>query len=83
MKYEELKNKNYLKNSKYAMNNSGSNQSQSQDGSYSDLPIKNKRLSFGNNIYNNGNEYIQNQRKNTKNNGVLKKSNFISNKKYK
>ena len=53
MKYEELKNKNYLKNSKYAMNNSGSNQSQSQDGSYSELPIKNKRLSFCNNIYNN------------------------------
>ena len=83
MKYEELKNKNYLKNSKYAMNNSGSNQSQSQDGSYSELPIKNKRLSFGNTNYNSGNEYLQKQRKNSKNTDMLKKSNFVSNKKYK
>ena len=83
MKYEELKNKNYLKNSKYAMNNSGSNQSQSQDGSYSELPIKNKRLSFGNTNYNSGNEYFQKQRKNSKNTDMLKKSNFVSIKKYK
>ena len=57
MKFEELKNKNNYKNTKYFGENSISNASQSQDYSQNDshMVIKNKRLSFGqnNNIINN------------------------------
>ena len=51
MKFEELKNKNNYKNTKYFGENSISNASQSQDYSQNDshMVIKNKRLSFGQN----------------------------------
>ena len=50
MKYEELKNKNTYKNTKYFGENSISNASQSQEYSHNDNNIiKNKRLSFGQN----------------------------------
>ena len=96
MKYEELKNKNIYKNSKYIGDNSISNASQSQESSNNNSHIKNKRLSFGqnnnNNYNNNNNNYNYNNINNSnekeginfKNmNSIKIKENSISNKKNK
>jgi len=96
MKYEELKNKNIYKNSKYIGDNSISNATQSQESSNNNSHIKNKRLSFGqnnnNNYNNNNNNYNYNNINNSnekeginfKNmNSIKIKENSISNKKNK
>ncbi len=61
MKYEELKNKNIYKSTKYYVDNSASN-TQSFDSSNSNSHIKNKRISYG---HNNNNEKETNYIKNT------------------
>ena len=89
MKYEELKNKNIYKNSKYIGDNSISNATQSQESSNNNSHIKNKRLSFGqnnNNNYNYNNINNSNEKEgiNFKNmNSIKIKENSISNKKNK
>ena len=96
MKYEELKNKNIYKNSKYIGDNSISNASQSQESSNNNSHIKNKRLSFGQNNNNNNNYNNNNYNYNNINNSNEKeginfknmnsikiKENSISNKKNK
>ena len=58
MKYEELKNKNSYKNTKYNWDNTVTN-TQSQESSNYNLHIKNKRLSFGFNINEKEGNYIK------------------------
>ena len=58
MKYEELKNKNSYKNTKYNWDNTVTN-TQSQESSNYNLHIKNKRLYFGFNINEKEGNYIK------------------------
>ena len=85
MKYEELKNKNKYKGTKFFGEKSISNESQSQENSHYDSPkFKNTRLSFGqiNNNYIINNNNIEKDGANLKNSSSLKsKENTISNKK--
>ena len=85
MKYEELKNKNYYKNSKYLGEKTISQQSQSQECSNNDSHhFKNKRLSFGQNDNYIINNYTEKEETNPKNlNSIKSKENTISNKKNK
>ena len=68
MKYEELKNKNIYKNSKYLGDNSISNATQSHESSHNNSHIKNKRLSFGQNNSNNNNNNSNNNNNYNNNN---------------